>query len=73
MAPSADFRWSKTALSESYLYSNISPQLADLNRKGWADLEDMIRTYVYENNQDLFVVTGPVLKKGLTKIERGVP
>ena len=26
LAPSADFRWSQTALSESYFYSNMSPQ-----------------------------------------------
>ena len=72
LAPSADFRWSKTALSESYFYSNMSPQIADFNRKGWANLEDMVRTYVYENNQSVFVITGPVLRKDLPKIERSV-
>ena len=40
LAPSADFRWSKTALSESYFYSNMSPQLPEFNRKGWAKLEN---------------------------------
>ena len=72
LAPSADFRWSKVALSESYFYSNMSPQIADFNRKGWADLEDMIRSYVYENNQNLFVTTGPVLTNKLPKIERSI-
>jgi endonuclease G len=32
LAPSADFRYSKKALSESYFYSNMSPQVAQLNR-----------------------------------------
>jgi endonuclease G len=35
LAPSADFRWSAVALSESYYYSNMSPQLADFNRGKW--------------------------------------
>lgn len=72
LAPSADFRWSQKALSESYLYSNMSPQTADFNRGGWGDLEDAIRGYIYRNpSSQLYVVTGPVLKKGLPVIERG--
>jgi endonuclease G len=73
LAPSADFRWSSVALSESYYYSNMSPQLADFNRGKWGDLEDAIRGYIYNNNgTDLYVVTGPVLKEGLAVIERGI-
>ena len=71
LAPSADFRYSKKALSESYLYSNMSPQLAKLNRGRWAELEDVIRQYVVRNNTALYIVTAPVLKPGLKKIERG--
>ena len=65
LAPSADFRWSKKALSESYFYSNMSPQVASFNRECWADLEGLIRGYVYENKRDLIVYTGPVLHEGL--------
>ncbi|MBS1743861.1 MAG: DNA/RNA non-specific endonuclease [Bacteroidetes bacterium] len=72
LAPSADFRYSKRALSESYLYSNMSPQVAELNRGRWAELEDVLRQYVIRNKVQLYVVTGPVLKPGLKKIERGV-
>ncbi len=71
LAPSADFRYSKKALSESYLYSNMSPQLAVLNRGRWAEMEDIIRQYVTRNNTPVYVVSGPVLKPGLPKIERG--
>lgn len=72
LAPSADFRWSKTALSESYYYSNMSPQLAEFNRGSWGQLEDAIRGYLYSHpGAFLYVVTGPVLKDGLPKIERG--
>ncbi len=72
LAPSADFRWSKKALSESYLYSNMSPQVGELNREGWAELENMLRSYVIHNNTPIFVVTGPVLNDSLIKIDRGV-
>ena len=73
LAPSADFRWSSTALSESYYYSNMSPQLADFNRGAWGDLEDAIRGYLYiHRNTQLYVITGPVLKDGLPVIERSL-
>lgn len=73
LAPSADFRWSERALSESYFYSNMSPQLDAFNREGWAELESLIRGYVFRNpGSQLFVVTGPILREGLPVIERGV-
>lgn len=68
LAPSADFRWSLKALSESYLYSNMAPQHAELNRDRWAALEDLLRSYVLENNRPLYVVTGPVWDAGLDSI-----
>ncbi|GAB4287155.1 MAG: hypothetical protein Kow0068_12900 [Marinilabiliales bacterium] len=72
LAPSADFRWSKQALSESYLYSNISPQKAELNRQGWAELEDLLRKYVVDKNCSLYVVTGGVLNDSLKKIKQSI-
>lgn len=72
LAPSADFKWSKKALSESYLYSNISPQLPDFNRNKWADLEAMLREYVVSHQEtQLFVVTGPILYDTLPVISQG--
>lgn len=73
LAPSADFRWSETALSESYFYSNMSPQVADFNRVGWADLESIIRGYIFRNpDRQLYVVTGGILEADLPVIERGI-
>ena len=73
LAPSADFRWSQKALSESYLYSNMSPQVADFNRGAWGDLEDAVRGYLYRNpTTHLYVLSGPVLKPGLPVIERSI-
>lgn len=70
LAPSADFRWSLDALSESYYYSNISPQVPALNRDSWARLENQLREWVVESEK-LYVVTGPVLNKNLPKIQQG--
>lgn len=71
LAPSADFRWSELAMSESYLYSNMSPQLADFNRASWADLENNLRSYVFRNPDSyLFVVTGPVFLQDVKRVER---
>ena len=73
LAPSADFRWSERALSESYYYSNITPQTPEFNRQKWAEIEDFLRSYIYNNpGNDLFIVTAPVLRDGLPVQERGV-
>ncbi len=73
LAPSADFRWSKKALSESYFYSNMSPQRPEFNRESWAELEGTIRGYMQDHpTTQLYIVTGPVLKEGLPTIERSI-
>jgi endonuclease G len=70
LAPSADFRWSEKALSESYFYSNMSPQKPDFNRGIWAILESTIREFVETKKVPVYVVTGGILKDGLPKIGR---
>jgi endonuclease G len=70
LAPSADFRWSLNALSESYYYSNMSPQAPYLNRGAWSKLENQGREWSLDCNE-LFVVTGPILKPNLPKVQQG--
>lgn len=70
LAPSADFRWSKKALSESYYYSNMSPQHPELNRNTWNNLEIQIREWVVDHGE-LVVITGPILKDDLKKTQQG--
>ncbi len=70
MVPSADMRWNQEALQGTYYYSNISPQLPELNRETWADLEDWGRRYVNFSKCRLFVVTGPVLRDGLPTLQK---
>jgi len=68
LAPSADFRWSQQALSESYYYSNMSPQRPELNREIWAELEAKLREVVIRENKALYVVTGGILTDSLPTI-----
>ncbi|MBP8993901.1 MAG: DNA/RNA non-specific endonuclease [Bacteroidales bacterium] len=71
LAPSADFRWSEKALSESYYYSNMTPQLPEFNREIWAKIEDFLRQYIFNNpTKDIYIVTAPVIKDDLKKQER---
>jgi len=70
LAPSADFSWSSIAISESFFYSNMSPQLPEFNQKKWAELEGFLRSYVIKENVSLYVVTAPILKDGLKLVPR---
>ena len=65
LVPSADLKWSKAAMSETYYYSNITPQKPDFNRESWAQLESLVRKIADNEKKILFVLTGPILHKGL--------
>lgn len=70
LVPSADMRWNYDALKSTYYYSNISPQVPELNRETWADLEDWGRRYVNFSKRRVFVITGPVLRDGLPTMQK---
>lgn len=70
LAASADFKWNRKALSESYFYSNIIPQHPQLNQGAWNKLEMQVREWAIDNSE-LIVITGPVLKDELPKIPQG--
>jgi endonuclease G len=72
LAPSADFKWSAEALSESYFYSNMTPQLPDFNRKYWAEVESFCRDFVVNNEQKVFIVTAPVITDTMSVQERSI-
>jgi endonuclease G len=67
LAPAADFQFSQEAKSESFYMSNMSPQDPQFNRGIWKHLEERVRYWV-KTKENLYIVTGPVLKKGLKKI-----
>ncbi|MBL8004447.1 MAG: DNA/RNA non-specific endonuclease [Candidatus Kapabacteria bacterium] len=69
LAPAADFKFSQLGIEESYLYSNISPQLQDgFNESGgvWNNLEQRVREWVCKEDT-VYIVTGPVLDNKLIK------
>ncbi len=67
LAPSADMGWSAETQSESFYYSNMSPQLPAFNTGIWSKLERQVRDWAVAYDS-IFVVTGPVLTDGLPAI-----
>jgi endonuclease G len=67
LAPAADMCWSLATMSESFYYSNICPQAPSFNRGIWKNLESLVRSWAIENDA-VYIVTGPVLNKGLKTI-----
>ncbi|MBS1370708.1 MAG: DNA/RNA non-specific endonuclease [Lentisphaeria bacterium] len=59
LAPAADMAWSEKAMSESFYFSNMSPQNPDFNRGIWRKLEEKVRDWAVDKGE-LQVVTGPI-------------
>lgn len=62
LAPAADMRWSSNAMDESFLLSNMTPQLHAFNAGMWLNLESAVRAWAV-NFGEVTVVTGPVLER----------
>lgn len=62
LCPAADMGFSQTAMEESFLMSNISPQVPDFNRGIWKELETTIRKWAIKERH-IIVVTGPIFKE----------
>lgn len=71
IAPAADFKFSKEAGLQCFYMSNMSPQAPELNRGIWKILEERVRVWARERNE-LYIVAGGVLEKGLKKIGKKV-
>jgi len=75
LAPAGDMKWDKGAMSESFLLSNMSPQVPAFNRNIWKRLETKVRNWAVANDS-IYVVTGPVLnhiEKTIGSNHVGVP
>ena len=57
LAPAADMAFSEEAMTQSFLMSNIAPQLPSFNRGIWSKLENQVRGYVRDKGA-LYIVTG---------------
>lgn len=59
--PSGDRTATREMNSQTFYYSNMTPQLGGFNQRIWVSLEDKVRTWV-ASCDTLYVVTGAVLK-----------
>lgn len=62
MAPNADLSWHPQAQRESFYLSNITPQLPELNRGLWRELESVVRAWAYERHS-LTIYVGPIYSR----------
>ncbi len=67
LCPAADNNMNEEANRESFLMSNISPQLPGFNRGVWKKLEEKVRDLAVQYDT-LYVVTGPVFLNNLGTI-----
>lgn len=65
LAPAADMTYSVQTMEDSFYMSNMSPQKPAFNRGIWKDLEAQVRQFAIAE-QDVFIVTGPILPKTKT-------
>ena len=80
MAPNATMlqQYGQLAQIETFLMSNICPQKPNLNQKIWADLEELERTVLSQDDtknkeiHDLFVITGPIFSATPDTLPSGI-
>ncbi len=60
MVNSADMLWSITAERESFILSNMSPQLANVNRGAWKTLETGIRGWTQQTGDTYTIYSGNI-------------
>lgn len=63
IAPSADRTRNEADNSNTFLMTNMMPQVPELNRGLWGDLEEYCRELV-QQGKELYIVAGPVGRKG---------
>jgi len=67
LVPDADLSWSLQAEQESFLMSNMSPQLPNLNRGVWKGLEASTRAWAWVRKHNLTVYAGNIYEVGKSK------
>ncbi len=67
MANDGDMRWDFTAEQESFILSNMAPQLPGFNRGIWKKLEDYTRGWALSRKNPLLIYVGPVYNRNKSK------
>ena len=68
MCPAGDNKWDEEALRQTFLLTNICPQLYELNAGDWNELEKKCRTWARRYG-NVYIVCGPIL---LNKVHRTI-
>ena len=66
ICPAADNRWSKAAMNQSFLLTNMCPQDEKLNGGGWKKLEEKCRTWAVLYG-DIYIIAGPIINEPITR------
>jgi len=67
IVPNADLSWSKQTMYESFLMSNMSPQLPNLNRGVWKYLETNERSWAWSRKHNITIYAGNIYTVGKSK------
>ena len=70
LVPAGDMAFDKDAMEETFLMSNMSPQLRAFNNGIWRELEEQVRDWVYQNDK-LYIISGPLFSKDFKRLKRG--
>lgn len=60
LANNADMSWHPTVARESFILSNMAPQLPGLNRGLWKQLEGVVRSWAFARANGVTVYTGSI-------------
>ena len=66
MCPAGDNKWSKAAMNQSFLLTNMCPQTETLNGGGWKKLEEKCRDWAIKYG-DIYIVSGPIFYEGVKR------
>ncbi|MDC7228644.1 MAG: DNA/RNA non-specific endonuclease [Spirochaetales bacterium] len=66
LVPAGDLKISEEAMAASFYLSNMSPQVPQLNRGIWLDLENYVRTWAWDYDS-IYVITGPIFTEEVLK------
>jgi endonuclease G, mitochondrial len=67
LMPAEDATFCDTAMSETFFFSNMSPQNGRFNSGQWRSLENAVRVWAYHFDS-LFVITAPILNEFIDTI-----
>jgi endonuclease G len=62
MCPAEDMAYDQTTIDESFYFTNICPQLPNMNQHSWEEFEEQCRKW--SKGKTVYVYAGPVIQKG---------